>query len=317
MTLYLSLPRLLCIPGLHHQSIVNPGEINNPPTLVVPNSKLAKKFADMQSPMLYQSSGEGYPWTSRRLGLKLHVMVVLCVVLNLVIAALVILIQEKKIYITDKPVYGTNGGQSTYYWKSLLPAIGGIIGNMNSYITGGGIALLVSTYAKHLGFHKGLNLQKIRHLSMLGELRSQKMSVRYVNNPSCPAASGVPVGVTPLMIIGLLLTVSMSLTGAVCLSRPGPSRACLTRLPSSCPHLILYRASSRPLHLLQSSTILQDHGQLFLSRRSQTQTYNAATKEGSKGSSSPWYSLKECPAEWNNPLSYRQLWIWAELSCER
>jgi hypothetical protein len=119
--------------------------------------------------MLYQSSADGYPWTSRRLGLKLHVIVLLCAVLNLTIAALVVLVQQKKLYITDKPVYTMDGSDSPYYWKSLLPAIGGIIGNINSYIAGGGIALLVSTYAKHQGFNKGLNLKKISHLSLLGK----------------------------------------------------------------------------------------------------------------------------------------------------
>lgn len=123
----------------------------------------------MQSPILYHSSPEGYPWTSRRLGLKLHVLVLLCVVLNLAVAALVVVVQQKKVYITDKPVYTMDGSNSSYHWKSLLPAIGNIIGNINAYIAGGGIAVLVSTYAKHQGFNKGLNLKKISHLSLLGK----------------------------------------------------------------------------------------------------------------------------------------------------
>lgn len=123
----------------------------------------------MQSPVLYRSSPEGYPWRSRKLGLRLHILVLLCLGLNLGVVALCILVQQKKLYITDRPVYTMNGSASPYYWKSLLPAIGNIIGNINSYIAGGGIAMLVASYAKHQGFNRGLSLKKISHLSQLGE----------------------------------------------------------------------------------------------------------------------------------------------------
>lgn len=123
----------------------------------------------MQSPILYQSSPDGYPWLSRRLGYKLHFLVLLCTFLNLCIVALVVVVQKVKIYIPDKAIFTPDGSDSPYYYKSLLPAVGNIIGYINTYIAGGGIAVLVSTYAKHQGFHKGLSLKKIRHLSLLCE----------------------------------------------------------------------------------------------------------------------------------------------------
>jgi hypothetical protein len=124
----------------------------------------------MQSPILYHSSPDGYPWHSRRLAYKLHFLVLVCLTLNLLIAALVIVVQEKKLYLSDKPVYKMGGnGQSAYYWKSLLPAIGSIVGSINAYIAGGGIALLVASYAKHQGLNRGLSLKKISHLGQLGE----------------------------------------------------------------------------------------------------------------------------------------------------
>ncbi|KAJ9104633.1 hypothetical protein QFC21_002131 [Naganishia friedmannii] len=123
----------------------------------------------MQSPMLYHSAPGGYPWHSRRLAYKLHFLVLVCLTLNLLIAALVILVQQKKLFISDRPVYKMGGnGQSAYYWKSLLPAIGSIVGSINAYIAGGGIALLVSSYAKHQGLNRGLSLKKISHLGQLG-----------------------------------------------------------------------------------------------------------------------------------------------------
>lgn len=163
------IPRLLFTPSSVTTQPWTTNQIPQPPYLLSGSKSAKDTPTNMQSPILYHSSPEGYPWTSRRRGLKLHVIVLFCAVLNLTIAILVVLVQQKKLYISDKPVYTMDGSDSPYYWKSLLPAIGGIIGNINSYIAGGGIALLVSTYAKHQGFNKGLNLKKISHLSLLGE----------------------------------------------------------------------------------------------------------------------------------------------------
>ncbi|KAJ9098946.1 hypothetical protein QFC19_006170 [Naganishia cerealis] len=132
------------------------------------------------------------------------------------IAALVILVQEKKLYITDRPVYKVGGnGQSAYYWKSLLPAIGSIVGSINAYIAGGGIALLVASYAKHQGLNKGLSLKKISHLGQL-------------------AAAGVPLALSPLFVVGITVAAALSLTNSSIVQAFTPTLV-LFDSPGSCP----------------------------------------------------------------------------------
>jgi hypothetical protein len=169
----------------------------------------------MQSPILYRNSPEGYPWLSRRLGFRLHILILLCLILNLAVVALCILVQQKKLYITDRPVYTMNGSQSPYYWKSLLPAIGNIIGNINAYIAAGGIALLVASYAKHQSFNRGLSLKKISHLSQLGKCLRPGRFDSVTDVLGSVAAAGVPLALSPLLIIGLIVAISLNLTSTV------------------------------------------------------------------------------------------------------
>lgn len=105
---------------------------------------------------------DAFKWHDRSNSWYLHGVVLTALVLNAIIAALAVVVQQKTILL---PEFKFTTGDTVVTLRWLLPALATVLGFIINFVSMAAFKLIVDTYAKKKGLGDGLSLKRIADLS--------------------------------------------------------------------------------------------------------------------------------------------------------